>query len=117
MKDEFIRLNFEDFLIVIFIILSILNIVGNYYERMYLKYKSNIYKINSNKIFDFTISITTLIYLYFVIRNYNSYKNIESSKKQLYSVKLFGSILIIVGSVCILYFQMKQDSFVGAPII
>ena len=114
--DEKIRrLNFEDFLLTIFICLSILNIIGDNYEKKYLKTFNIYYKANANKIFDFTLSITILIYLYFVIRNYNSYKNIEENNKKLYSIKLFGSILIIVGDICLLYFQKKQESFIGIP--
>lgn len=114
-KDEIKRLNFEDFLLIIFICLSILNIIGDYLMKDYLKYNNINSKNKSKKIFDFTLSITILIYLYFVIRNYNSYKNIDESKKQLYSIKLFGSILIIVGSILLFYFQKKENSFIGVP--
>lgn len=111
------RLYFEDFLIIVFICLSILNLVGDYYEREYLKYRNVNYKRDANNIFDFTLSITVLIYLYFVVRNYNSYKSVSNDYKVLYSVKLFGSILIIVGAVCLLYFQKNQKNFVGIPAI
>ena len=111
------RLIFEDFLIIIFICLNVLNLIGDYYEREYLKYRNLNYEINANKIFDFNLSVTVLIYLYFVIRNYNSYNSVSNEYKKLYSVKLFGSILIIVGAACLLYFQRNQKNFVGVPII
>ena len=116
-NEEIKRLNFEDFLLVLFICSSILNIIGDSYEKEYLKTHSISSKINANKIFDFTLSITILIYFYFLIRNYNSYKNISEDKKSLYSIKLFGSILIVVGAICLLYFQKKQNKFVGVPAI
>ena len=115
--EQIKRLNFEDFLLVVFICLSIFNIIGDSYEKEYLKTRNVYFKGSANKIFDFTLSITIIIYLYFVVRNYYSYKGVTDDKKGLYSIKLFGSILIIVGAICLLYFQKKQNSFIGIPAI
>ena len=49
----------------------------------------------------FTLSI------YFIIRNYNDYKKHDSSE---YFVRLFGSILVLSGSICFLYFQIKTGA-------
>ncbi len=111
--NEINRLNFEDFLWIIFAILCFLNVYGDYNEKEYLKTNSNIFKNKSNYIFELTITVTLFIYIYFFIRNYKFYQ--KSEDKNLYSVKVFGSIFLIVGIICLLYFQNKQTSFIGSP--
>lgn len=112
-----IELDFEDFLLIISIILTILNLYGNYNSKIYLQTKDINYKMTSNEIFKFTLSITLLIYIYFFYRNYNSYKNIDYNQKRLYSTKVFGTIFLIVGILCLLYFQNNETNFINTPIL
>ena len=114
---EIKRLKFENILWIIFIILSIANIVGDIDEEKFIKTNNKIYKYNANKIFKFTLIVTLIIYIYFFIRNYESYKNISYSKKKLYSIKLLGSSLLIAGIICLIYFQNKQNNFIGSAAI
>ena len=109
------RLKFEDFLLVLFIILSLLNIYGNQNEKSYLKTSSPIYKNKANEIFKFTIIITIIIYTYFFIRNYHSYRMSKEHEKHIFIIKLLGSAFLIAGAVCLLYFQSKESSFSGSP--
>ena len=111
------RLNFEELLSVIFIVVSILNILGESNEKKYLKTKNNYYKNNANKIFELTIIITLFIYIYFFIRNYDSYKKVSDKEKKLYSIKLLSSCFLIAASLCLLYFQEKQNDFEGTPAV
>lgn len=116
-NKKILMLYFEDFLLVIFICLNILNMIGDKYERDFLRSNRNVYKIYANRIFDFTLFVTIIIYFYFLIRNYKSYRDISYDQKNLYRIKLFGSIFVIVGIICLFYFQRKQSNFVGVPII
>lgn len=116
-NKKILMLYFEDFLLVVFICLNILNMIGDKYERDFLRSNCNIYKVYANRIFDFTLFVTIIIYFYFLIRNYKSYNDVSYDKKDLYSVKLFGCIFVIVGIICLFYFQRKQSNFVGVPII
>lgn len=116
-ENEIFRLQFEDFLWIVFIVLACLNIWGDYDDRLFLRSNNSFYKEESNRIFNFTLFITFLIYLYFFIRNYKKYMEVNNYQKKLYSVKLFGSIFLIVGVICLLYFQSHQNSFVGSPAI
>ncbi len=111
------RLKFEDFLLVLFIILSLLNIYGNQNEKEYLKTKNTTYKNNANNIFKFTILITIFIYSYFFIRNYHSYRMAKEHEKHTFIIKLLGSSFLIAGAVCLLYFQSRESSFSGSPAI
>lgn len=111
------RLKFEDFLLILFIILSLLNIYGNQNEKNYLKTNNTIYKNKANDIFKFTILITIFIYSYFFIRNYHSYRMSKEHEKHIFIIKLLGSSFLIAGAVCLLYFQSRESSFAGSPAI
>lgn len=112
---EIKRLKFENILWIIFAVLCILNVVGDYDQELYLIHNNYYYKEKSDKIFEFTLTITLLIYIYFFCRNYSALKNASSNQKELYEIKLFGSIFLIVGIICLIYFQNKQTSFIGSP--
>lgn len=113
--NEIKRLEFEDFLWVVFAIISIINIYGDYNEKEYLKTNNKTFENKSNKIFEFTLTIALLIYIYFFSRNYNAYKESTIEKRNLYTIKLLGSSLLIAGVLCLLYFQKNQTSFIGSP--
>lgn len=112
-----LELDFEDFLLIVFIILSLLNIYGNYNSKLYEREKNIYYKYNSNRIFRFTLSITLLIYIYFFYRNYNAYQKVSYREKNLYSIKIFGTIFLIAGILCLLYFQNNETDFLNTPVI
>lgn len=112
-NSEIERLNFEDFIWVIFIGLSILNIVSNKFQKMYVISLEQIYEDNANTISLFVLIALLFIYLYFFLRNYNMYMNKEEVMD--YDlVKLIGSFLFIIGTLCLLYFQVNGDNnFIG----
>lgn len=113
--DEIGRLNFEDLLWILFIILSLSNIYGDYEEKEYLKTNNYKYKNISNRIFEITLILTFFIYIYFFTRNYKAYEKASEEDKQLYSIKLLVSLFLIIGILCLIYFQTNQKSFVGSP--
>lgn len=114
-NNEIKRLKFEDLLWLTFAILSFLNIFGDYEDREFLKTNEQKYKNTSNKVFTFTLIITLLIYIYFFQRNYKALEKASESQKELFEIKLLGSSFLIVGIICLIYFQTKQNSFIGSP--
>lgn len=112
---EIKRLKFEDFLWVVFIVLALLNIYGDHNDVDYLETGERKFKQTSNKIFEATITISILIYIYFFVRNFNAYEKSSEKDKKLFAIKLLGSSLLIAGALCLLYFQKKQTSFTGTP--
>jgi len=112
---EITRLNFEDILWGITIITGILSIIGNYCEKEYLKTNQYVFKNRANKLFEITAVVTLLIYIYFWQRNYNAYEKCSERDKKLYLIKLLGSSFLIAGSICLIYFQFKQEDFIGSP--
>lgn len=105
---EIFRLNFENVLWIIFMFLSFLNILRDCDSKKFLISKEQIYKRQADSIFTLTLFITFFIYLYFFVRNYRQYQRIPSYLKDLYFVKVFGSIFLISGILCLLYFQQGQ---------
>lgn len=116
-NNEIERLDIENFIWVIFIILSLFSIIGNYDERLFLKEKNYYYKDQANKIFEFSLIVTFFIYLYFFYRNYEAYENSSLEMRKLYQVKVMGTLFLIIGILCSLYFQKSQSSFVGSPVL
>ena len=114
-EDEIRRLNFEDIIWIVFIILSILNIVGNDNQKKYVVSNKQYYEDRANNISIFVLTILFIIYLYFFYRNYNMY-NDKDNPSDVDRIKVIGSFLFIVGTVCLLYFQVNSDdNFIGEP--
>ena len=113
---EIRRLNFEDLLWVIFIFLSIMNIVSNKFQKEYVINDDQYYEDRANNISICVLTILVFIYLYFFLRNYNMYKNkgIDVAKEDF--IKVVGSLLFVIGTICLLYFQISSDdNFIGGP--
>ena len=113
--EELKRLWFEDLLWIIFGILCFINVYGDNIQEKNLYINSSVLEKKSNDVFTSTLIITFLIYIYFFIRNYNSYKNASNEQKRLYTLKILGSSFLIAGVICLIYFQTNIKSFVGAP--
>lgn len=115
-KSEIDRLNFEDLLWIIFICLSILNIVANYYQKEYVISNYQYYEDKANNISIVVLSILVFVYLYFFTRNLNMYKNKYNEVTNADFIKVVGSLLFVIGTICLLYFQINSDdNFIGGP--
>lgn len=114
-EDEIRRLNFEDIIWGIFIILSILNIVCNDYQKKYMISNDQEYEDMANRISIFVFIILFIIYFYFFYRNYNMFNN-KDNPSDVDRIKVIGSFLFIVGTLCLLYFQVNSDdNFIVEP--
>ena len=107
MNEEINRLNFENFIWIVFASLCLLNIRGDNLEMESIEENNDSFHNEANKVFEFTLSITFLIYIYL--------KKAPKSKKRLYEIKTLGSLLLIAGIICLIYFQKRQTSFEGSP--
>lgn len=112
---EIKRLNFEDILWCIFIILSILNIVSNKLQKEYVISNNEFYEDKANNISIKVLIILIFIYLYFFLRNYNMFKN-KDKPTDTDLIKVIGSLFFVFGAICLLYFQINSnDNFIGGP--
>lgn len=112
---ELKRLDFEDILWLVFGSLALINIIGDANDKEFLKTNDNKFKNRSNQIFEFTLIVTFFIYIYFLQRNFKAFKKAPEEEKNLFSIKLLGSSLLLAGIICLIYFQTKETSFIGAP--
>ena len=115
---ELERLNFEDIIWCIFIILSILNIIGNNNQKKYVISNNQYYEDTANNISIFVLIVLLCIYFYFFYRNYNMYNHNGLDVTNTDLIKVIGSLLFILGTICLLYFQINSnDNFIGGPAI
>lgn len=116
-ENEINRLNFENVLWIIFIGLSILNIVSDNNQKEYVVSGNEYYKDKANDISIFVLGIVLFIYLYFFLRNYNMYNNKNNPTKE-DLIKVMGSVFFVIGTLCLLYFQIhSEDNFIGSSLI
>ena len=110
---ELKRLSFEDIISLIFITCSILNLMGNNNQKKYLVSNNKEYEQNANNLYIIGLILTFLIYIYFFSRNIRMYNNKDNpTNKDM--VKVIGSFLLIIGVLCLLYFQVNNDdNFIG----
>lgn len=110
---ELKRLSFEDIISLIFITCSILNLMGNNNQKKYLVSNNKEYEQNANNLYIIGLILTFLIYIYFFSRNVRMYNNKDNpTNKDM--VKVIGSFLLIIGVLCLLYFQVNNDdNFIG----
>lgn len=109
--SEIMRLNFEDFLWVVFMILAGLNIYGDYDDKEYLRSNVISYKEKSNSIFTLTLTITFFIYFSFLFRNYKNYVSVPDYVKSLYFIRLLGSFFWLLVFVVFYIFKRTLNSF------
>lgn len=112
------ELEFEKILWLIFIFIAALNIYGDEIEELFRLNNDETLEQTSKKIFTFTITISLLIYLYFGYRNYIFFKSSATDEeRKLTCIRLAGSILIIIGTLFILYYDIKDQEPIGTPTI
>ncbi len=67
-SNDILRLNFENFIWIVFITISVLNINADNDEKKFINTNNSVYKTEANNIFELTISIIFLIHIYFAFR-------------------------------------------------
>ena len=100
----------DEWIWVIFIILSILNISGDELEKnCYINYDYNI-MTKSKSIFRFTVFCSFLIYLYLAYKNYNKYHSLKILGKNtnIASTRVIASILVVIASSLYLTAQLND---------
>lgn len=115
-NDVIKDLNRDEIFSLIFMILNVFTILGDEFLKKYYTYKNvKCYK-NAKKLFLASLVITFFIYFYFIKKNkYNYYNKIINNQESFPTlVRLIGSILLICGIVCLIYYQVNDNDVTGA---
>ena len=105
MNNKIKEIETDELIWIIFIILSIINIYGDELHKKSLttnNQKSNIAK----QIFLLTAISSLLIYFYFLSNSYKELQNTDNLELQ--KTKITGIILIIIGNILIIYFNINE---------
>lgn len=114
---EIQELNFEKFLAILFIIASVLNYYGDSIQQNFLKYSNPQDEKKAKTLFVIALIITIVAYLYFIKRDKDNvlYATLTNGNVRLEQVRLFASILILVGFLIILYYFIVKPTPIGSP--
>lgn len=105
------QLRFENFLSVIFIALSVLNIYGDDLLQRFVVLQDKKDEKQAREVFLVALIITLLIYFYFAYRNHRELKEaIKNGDKNVFAhkIRVFGTLLLIVGVCCFIYFNRNS---------
>ena len=108
----------DEWIWIIFIVLSVLNISGDEIEKNYCYYHEQKDKERSKKIFIFTVFVSLLIYLYLAYNNCKKYNMAKEKHEDLSncSIRRLASILVVTASSLYLYAHFKDTQPVKASI-
>lgn len=106
------RLNFENLIWVVFIVISILDIYGDELIKKSLICGDKTSQKKADKLFLTLTAISIPIYIYFLSRNY---KDFCKHKNKSYEVRYIGSIFVLIGTLCFLYFQLTTRRQTDSP--
>jgi len=111
-KERVDELLIDEWIWIAFIILSILNITGDEFEKKYCYYHEEKSKNTSKKIFTFTVFISFIIYNYLAYKNCNKYKKalINNQDTNIITKRCIASILIVIASTLLLSAQLEDKN-------
>ena len=118
MDSKINELRIDEVIWITFIILNILNIIGDEYEKDYYINNNDERDILAKDIFTFTVFISLIIYLYILYKRYVTMKDTRLSGKDtsICDTRFFGSILVVTASILFLYCQIKDRRAINPSI-
>lgn len=108
----------DEWIWVVFIILSILNITGDECEKKYCYNNSIDDKIRARRIFKFTVFVSFLVYSYLAYLNCCKYREakINNKNSDLSGIRCISSLLVVVASVLSLSAQVLDSKSINPSI-
>ena len=113
MDNELKRFTYQDIISIIFVIAAISNIIASDKEKEYIISKDKKDKEVANNIYIIVLLVLILLYIYFVKANYENYSN---SKKYNDLIRLYGSVFLLVGGLCFLYYRINDKSDIESSV-
>lgn len=117
-NNELKEVTINEWIWIIFLILSIANIFGDEIEKKSLLEKK-CHDDKARKLFIITASVALIIYLYFVISSYNQLKKQKQQNKntQLQEINLLGNTLVFLGACVLIYHKLKNKQEITTDLI
>lgn len=109
-RKQIEELTIDEWIWVVFIVLSSLNIFGDELEKEFcIKHEDSV-KSTAKKIFTITVFVSFLIYIYLGYKNYKKYHEIKmhSGNTSLVKTRFFASLLVVIASFLFLNAQLKD---------
>ena len=104
------EIQIEDLIWCIYIVLILLSIYSNHFEKRYYLYNDIKSKEDYRKLNIFIFSVAVIIYLYFVDDGYKSLINSKTPKeKDLNTLNFTASTLILIGGLIFLYIAITDE--------
>ena len=112
MDDRIKDLVIDEWIWIIFIILSLFNIYGDEKSKCFCIIHNDSDKELANSIFTFTIFISSLIYVYFFYKRYTVYKynRFNNLNTNICSIRFFASLFVVIASFLYLYCQINDNN-------
>ena len=113
------ELNTDEWIWVLFIFLSIMNIFGDECEKDFCFFHVKKKKIISRKIFIFTLFISLLIYFYLEDKRREKLRMCIKNKQNTYfpKIRYFAGIFIIIATLLFLYCQIFEPDPVNPGVV
>ena len=113
------ELKIDEFIWIIFIILSIINIIGDKCLINYYKYNNKDKNKQAKDIFTLSVFISLIIYIYLLYKRYKVYYNnkINNKNTNICGTRLFATILVVTATILFLYCQLEDRKAVNPTIV
>lgn len=118
-NDKERELRVDEWIWVIFIILSIFNIFGDELEKKFYREKDISSKNLSKSIFTLTVLVSFFIYVYLSYRKYQAFSRnkAEGKNTDICEMRFFASILVVIASFLYLYCQLTDKEDVNPSLV
>ena len=105
------RLSFENWIWGAFIVAAVMDIYGDEITKKGIIFHDKVFEQKGYQSFLRAIIVSIAIYSYFLYRNYNDYKKHPTKN---YEVRLMGSLFLLLGALCLLYFQLNTKQIINS---
>ena len=111
------NLSRDNILSTIIIGVTLLTITGNNTYKKYYKTGLTKYINNARTLYLISLFCALIIYIIFEISNYETLKRkvMTSSNPKSAFIRLVGSVLIVIGTLCFIYYQSNEEYPAGGP--
>lgn len=110
-NNELREVTINEWIWIVFVILSLLNIYGDELEKSSLMEK-HCHNQKAKNIFLITASVALIIYFYFTINSYNKLKKAKQVNKntEIQEINFLGQSLVFIGALLLIYSNIKNKN-------